>query len=634
MLDPRDRGALLEALRPPTGYVVDRTIATTYTLDLLALLTAPLAFSLFDQVVARDEKQGFERLDSLALVHAVRQHAERLLVFCEAGCIARPKAYRQLLTYLEETIIQVRAPRPEGVFHPKVWIQRFTCEDGPVRYRVLVLSRNLTFDRSWDTVLTLDGELMDRKLSIAESKPLSEFVEALPSLAVAPETMTEGQRAAVRQMADEIRRVRFEIPEGFSRFRIWPLGLDGRKSDPFKETRIERLLCISPFLATKQLEVLSTPGKKHVLVSRMDQLEAIPRRVLERFAEVLVLSDAAEEGDETDEHESETASRETPPARGLHAKLYIADDGWDAHVWTGSANASDAAFYSNVEILVQLTGAKARVGVDATLDGKGDGVMGLRSLLGTFVPPEEPIEPTETEKTLDELLTKGARALARTEWIARVEASPGSEELYMVTLSPRAPLHLPLGCTARVWPITLSSDRMRDVVEPQPGLTFERCSFQALTAFFAFEVTATANGRVDRKELVVRVTLLGAPENRMARVIHGLLDEPEKVLRFLQMLLSLESFEAFDLLDPLEDPADGGQNTQERARSAVPLFESMVRALERDPHRLVEVERVVRDLRATPEGAKLLPADFDTVWSPLWEAFQSIQRLDRGRRAR
>lgn len=43
MLDPRDRGALLEALRPPPGYVVDAAIATTYSLDLVTLLTAPLA---------------------------------------------------------------------------------------------------------------------------------------------------------------------------------------------------------------------------------------------------------------------------------------------------------------------------------------------------------------------------------------------------------------------------------------------------------------------------------------------------------------------------------------------------------------------------------------------------------------
>ena len=49
MLEPRDRLLLFEALRPPDGFHFDQGIGTTYTLDLLALLTAPLAFTLFEQ---------------------------------------------------------------------------------------------------------------------------------------------------------------------------------------------------------------------------------------------------------------------------------------------------------------------------------------------------------------------------------------------------------------------------------------------------------------------------------------------------------------------------------------------------------------------------------------------------------
>jgi len=48
MLSTRDRRLLLDALRPPTGYQLDRGIGSTFSLDLLALLTAPLAFTFFD----------------------------------------------------------------------------------------------------------------------------------------------------------------------------------------------------------------------------------------------------------------------------------------------------------------------------------------------------------------------------------------------------------------------------------------------------------------------------------------------------------------------------------------------------------------------------------------------------------
>lgn len=46
MLDPADRTVLTEALRAPVGFRLDHVIATTYTLDLVALLTLPLSFTL------------------------------------------------------------------------------------------------------------------------------------------------------------------------------------------------------------------------------------------------------------------------------------------------------------------------------------------------------------------------------------------------------------------------------------------------------------------------------------------------------------------------------------------------------------------------------------------------------------
>jgi len=67
-------------------------------------------------------------------------------------------------------IYDVQAPDADGVFHPKVWALRFIAGDGAIGYRVLCLSRNLTFDRCWDTVVTLDGELTDRSNAISPSR--------------------------------------------------------------------------------------------------------------------------------------------------------------------------------------------------------------------------------------------------------------------------------------------------------------------------------------------------------------------------------------------------------------------------------------------------------------------------------
>ena len=43
MLEPRDRLLMFDALRPPVGYRFDQGIGTTYSMDLLAMLLAPVA---------------------------------------------------------------------------------------------------------------------------------------------------------------------------------------------------------------------------------------------------------------------------------------------------------------------------------------------------------------------------------------------------------------------------------------------------------------------------------------------------------------------------------------------------------------------------------------------------------------
>ncbi len=90
MLEPQDRRLFLESLRPPEGYALDRAIGTTYSLDLLALLTAPLAFTIFDW----EDNEGRPRADPLALLEAVRRHADRTAVFCQAGEIKVPRGNR------------------------------------------------------------------------------------------------------------------------------------------------------------------------------------------------------------------------------------------------------------------------------------------------------------------------------------------------------------------------------------------------------------------------------------------------------------------------------------------------------------------------------------------------------------
>ena len=83
MLDPQDRHLLLDTLRPPEGYELSFAIGTTYTLDLLALLTAPLGFTIFE--LAGPPGAELIPSDAVRLLSVLRRHAEKISIFCEAS---------------------------------------------------------------------------------------------------------------------------------------------------------------------------------------------------------------------------------------------------------------------------------------------------------------------------------------------------------------------------------------------------------------------------------------------------------------------------------------------------------------------------------------------------------------------
>src|SRR5262245_60412929 len=121
MLEPQHRQLLFDSLEPPAGYSFDQGFGTTYSLDLLALMMAPVAFTFFDQ---KRNEDGLAAA-SLEVLEGLRRYAGRLTVFCEAGRIAVPAGRFPQLAFLEDSVVQCR-PVNGGSFHPKVWVLRFT----------------------------------------------------------------------------------------------------------------------------------------------------------------------------------------------------------------------------------------------------------------------------------------------------------------------------------------------------------------------------------------------------------------------------------------------------------------------------------------------------------------------------
>ena len=80
MLEPKnDRLCYGEQLIPPDGFDFDAAIATTYSLDLNALLAVPIALCF------RNTLDGDLKGEKLALLEAIGQVKGRLKVFYQIG---------------------------------------------------------------------------------------------------------------------------------------------------------------------------------------------------------------------------------------------------------------------------------------------------------------------------------------------------------------------------------------------------------------------------------------------------------------------------------------------------------------------------------------------------------------------
>jgi hypothetical protein len=605
VLDPQDRVLFTEALRPPEGYELSWAIGTTYTLDLVAAMAAPLAFALFDWEQDDASRGG---PDAIPLLEALRRYADRLTVFVQASRIAVPKPQQFLLSYLEDSIIEAAAPTRGGLFHPKVWLLRFAADGAPVRYRFACLTRNLTFDRAWDTAVIVEGPVANRQRAFGVNRPLADFVASLPGLA--QRTVSPEIRRRVGEAQNEVLRVSWELPADAEGLTFWPMGIVGHRRWPLSG-RVDRLLVVSPFLGHAALARLAGHGQGHLLVSRLESLQELED--LGRFQSVYVLDDAAD----IDVNRDDEADPADHVLQGLHAKLYVADAGWKASVWTGSANATDAAFGPNVEFLVELRGPKSKFGIDALL-AKGSGEARFSDLLKLYV-EHEYRPPDELEEGLRARIDEARHALVSAAIVARVGAE-NDEGLFAVALvCGRESAKVPEAVSIRCWPVMLGEGASALVRVGGSELARFVMAGEELSSLFAFSVEVTEGTRKKAERFALNLLLEGAPADRRDRVLRSVLRDRDRVLRFLLFLLADgDPRQAVGLLVSGDQTGNGGE--EDSFALDFPLFESLLRALEREPAKLDHVARLIEDLRKTTEGEALIPEGFTEIWDPIWAA--------------
>lgn len=366
------RVSFADALRPPEGYELSFAVGTTYSLDLRALLgiCIPLGLGF--------EPETLDSVNPVSLFAALNRLQGKLVVYCDKGSMradvsSNPRT-TGLLMLLEGMVHQVgvnwRRKDALSSFHPKVWVAEYSARtNGDSLYRLMVMSRNLSFDTSWDVVVSMDGYPGEGD---ACSEHLAQFLDFLAD----GDSQTSTDRddphrrgshtARVRLLADRIRGVRFEVNnKSFESADFFPFGpqvdnagslLDARKCD-LLTWRWRSMLVVSPFLSggsDSPLRVIanhrSGVSGRYVLLSREDSLAALPNSVrdaYECFYPASSLADVELDGE---------GGVDASAYSNLHAKLYFSQDmGGRRRLWIGSLNASHNGTINNVEALIALT---------------------------------------------------------------------------------------------------------------------------------------------------------------------------------------------------------------------------------------------------------------------------------------
>jgi len=605
MLELDQRRLFLEALKPPAGYEFDRGVGTTFTLDLTALLITPLSLALLDH---GDESESLA--DPLLLLESLRRFSDRITLFCQAGRISIPKKFNHLYHYLENQVVEVQAPLG-GVFHPKVWILRYLADDGKVLYRLLVMTRNLTFDKSWDLMVQMEGPLVDRKVAYSRNNPLGDFIQTLPDLAII--SVSDNINKAVEIIQGEVRRVDFQTPPYFhSEYKFHPMGIPGYQRGFLFDRDYFRAMVISPFLQDESLSRIAKKGKNHVLISETESLDSVSLSTLSKYTQVFGLDSSIWEVEQV---EGVSEERLAPPS-GLHAKLFIIHHGWDSTWLVGSANATRPGLYGftrrNVEFMLELTGKRSRVGIESVL-GDDENEMSIRNLLRTYQSPEK-VEASDPDQIESERLADRVR-----QWLVdslcSIELSPGDQgDTFQAIIQPTQELPPPEGSYAiQCWPVSLPETHRTTLDLGNPKVSYKSLSILALTPFIGFNVSAQVGQAEHNTQFVLQLPMVGLPANREDHLIRAIISDQNQFMRFLRLILVMDPSELWrDSLWENTEEISSDEGTQ--GGIDMPLLEDLLRAFSRSPEKIDRIDQIVQRLLATEEGRAVLPEGFETLW--------------------
>lgn len=350
-----------ELLIENPDYELDQAVGMTYSLDMEALMGIPLCLGM------RGEMTSGQRNNPLYVLEAIRRTGKKLSIFCNAGCIKVSKTESRLFALLEESIHEVRLTKSTYNFHPKLWVLQYHhASDGRILIKIVVMSRNLTFDQSMDLAIEMSG-FVGSEVN-PKNQPIADMLTFVSQF--------DRRKNAYHQLISNVKRVEaFQLLDCFEDYEFHPFGIYGKSENGIKKVTSKQyrktaremfkdcdaLFMISPFLSEGVIGDLLDDGNpseyagptQRCLITRET---SVTKRIYEDFSRseeddgiwvidpVFSSNDALEDGD--------TYGYVN---RDVHAKVYYTEKYDEPHkLYVGSLNASQNAFDHNVEFLLEL----------------------------------------------------------------------------------------------------------------------------------------------------------------------------------------------------------------------------------------------------------------------------------------
>ncbi len=598
MLDPKknwiDYG---EQLIPPEGYNLSQAIGTTYSLDLEAFMLLPVALYYASRIDGQAEDL---RPD---VVEALTKASDKITVFYQKEHLKVLHKYHPLIAFCEHRIVPIHMPSHQQSFHPKVWVARYERKAEKPIYRLLITSRNLTFDRSWDMAFSTMGYVTDRQQRINE--PLTDFISYL---------FQSSSRSVDQDFLSDLATVDWEKPDGFNRMQFMPVGINRMEKkylNPISSNKWDALLIMSPFLDLPTLKTLrSNCAMDPYLLSTKEAMDGIQERLLGEFGcrQFYDYFEKAEFYQELEEDGFE------PQAQKLHAKFFVGERGQQCTWHIGSANCTDPAQARNIEFMVALTTSNVSpyrvkdVFKQMTDAKKADGIT-----LFVEYDYERRVDQGEKENQ-DLIIRKIKHDIASLSLNGQIVPSKKDKAYDLSIEIDTTDLIIPDGFSIMIRPIAETNKKPVIVSIGSMFITNAFGDYQEthLSPFIEFSI-------YKGKELLSRFLLfmtIELPGSRLGRIMTSIIDSQEKFMKYLAFLLTgevngvLKSKQESKGIRIPSDQLLGFAN-------GIPIFEKLLITCSRQPEKLKEVDNLIRLLMKEEENSDevIITPEFESFWS-------------------